>query len=101
MWQDARGTAGGQESAGTYAGRLLQRVALAALWAYLVLPAPGDLPWALVVAIGGTLAAYLGMQWVAERWAPGRREHDAAGLVWATALPVAVVALLAALWSGA
>jgi hypothetical protein len=98
-WLQHRGEGSG-DSAGAYAGYLLQRVALAGLWSLLVLPAPGQLPWALAVSIGGALFAYIAMHVVAERWAQGRRERDAAGLVWATALPVAFVALVAAIWSG-
>ena len=46
-------------SAGAYAGRLVQAVALAAFWAAIVLPAPGDLPWAIALFVLGTLFAYV------------------------------------------
>ena len=91
----------GEESAATYAGSLLQRAALAAFWSVLVLPAPGDTVWAIIVQVGGTLLACTGMRALSERWLPASREQDAARLVWATALPVALVALLVVVWSGA
>lgn len=81
------------ESAGTFAGKFLQRAALAAFWAIVILPSPGDLAWAVVVAVVGSLAAYVAMRLISERWAVGMREQDAARLVWATSLPVAVLAL--------
>lgn len=94
-WRDARLDA--NESAGTYAGKLLQTAALAALWSLLVLPVPGNLLWAPVVSIGGWLFAYVGMRLVLELWVPARREKDAANLLWAAALPVAAMALAVAL----
>ncbi|MFL5732222.1 MAG: hypothetical protein ACJ78Q_03395, partial [Chloroflexia bacterium] len=102
-WLDWRGPGvDALEDAGTYAGGLLQRAALAGFWAVVVLPTPGELPWAVTVAVGGTIAAYVALQIVSERWAPGAREAAAARLVWATSLPVAMVAMLAALlWAGA
>jgi len=88
-------------SAGAYAGRLLQAVALAAFWAAIVLPAPGDLPWAIALFVLGTSVAYVTTKIVAARWAPTRREGDAANLLWATTLPVAALALVLAFWAGA
>ncbi len=106
-WLDAKGVETG-ESAGSYAGKLLQRVALAAFWAILVLPAPGDFldfaqlrTWALAVAIGGTFFAYLAMSNIAERLTPTLREQDAARLVWIAGLPIAVASLVVAFLSGA
>jgi hypothetical protein len=99
-WLDARGS-GARVGAGAYAGGFLQGAALAALWSSLVLPAPGEVPWALAVAIGGALFAYAGMKIISRRWASGRRERDAANLAWATALPAAAIALAVALWPGA
>jgi hypothetical protein len=102
-WLDWRGSdAEARESAGTYAGKFLQRAALAAFWASIVLPAPGDLPWAIAAGVGGALAAYVAIQAISDRWATGAHERDAARLVWVTSLPIAAVAMLAALvWSGA
>lgn len=99
-WLDAR-DAGEQTDAAAYAGTFVQRAALAAFWALLVLPAPGVPAWAAALYVGGSLVAYVAMRLVAERWAAARRERDAAGLVWAAALPLAIVALGAAIWSGA
>jgi hypothetical protein len=99
-WLDFKDV-GTAESAGSYAGRLLQRVALAALWTILVLPAPGDLPWALAVAIGGTFFAYVAMRIIIERISPTLRETNAARLVWVVALPLAAISLVAAFLSGA
>ncbi|MEO8287588.1 MAG: hypothetical protein ABI670_14265 [Chloroflexota bacterium] len=87
-------------SAGAYAGRLLQSVALAAFWAVVILPAPGALPWAVALFIAATLFAYVAMRTIAERWAPARREGDATNLLWATTLPLAAVALILAFWTG-
>jgi len=101
MWLDPKGAAEVRESAGNFAGKLLERAALAAFWAYLALPAPGETPWAVAVATGGTLAAYVGMRVVAERLGVGRRGDEAAGVAWGVALPVATIALLTALWAGA
>jgi hypothetical protein len=101
MWLDPRSVAEVRESAGNFGGKLLERAALAAFWAYLALPAPGEVPWAVAVAIGGTLAAYVGMRVVAERLSMGRREDEAAGVAWGLSVPVATIALLTALWAGA
>jgi hypothetical protein len=101
IWLDPKGVAEVRESAGNYAGKHLERAALAAFWAYLALPAPGETPWAVTVVIVGTLAAYVGMRVVAERVSMGRREDEAAAVAWGVSLPLATVALLAALWSGA
>lgn len=95
------GQAAMESSAGAYAGRLLQPVALAASWVMLVLPTPGELPWAIILFIGGTLFAYVAMKLIAERWSPTRRESDATNLLWVTTLPVAAAALVLALWTGA
>jgi hypothetical protein len=83
----------GQWSAAAYAGRFVQTVALAGFWTMLVLPAPGELAWAAFLAGVGTLAAYAAIRIISERWAPARRESQSATLVWATAVPAAVVAL--------
>jgi hypothetical protein len=91
---------GPSENEGLYAGRLLQTSALSAFWSLMVLPALGDLPWAVILTIGGALFAYVAMRAVALRWAPAAREKDAASLLWRTALPVAVLALVVALWPG-
>jgi hypothetical protein len=98
-WLDWQGQ-GGQDhdTAGTYLGRLLQTAALSAFWALLVLPVPGDFVWALAVMVGGALLAYIGVRLVGERWAPAARERDGARLLWATSVPVAGIALLAAFW---
>jgi hypothetical protein len=88
--------AGAEGSAGAYAGRLLQGVALSAFWAAIVLPAPGDLPWAIALFVIGTLFAYVTTKIVAARWAPTRREGEAANLLWATTLPLAALALVLA-----
>lgn len=88
------------ESATSYVGRLLQRAALALLWSVLVLPAAGELGWAIFVSLGGALLAYVTFRAISERWVPARRAKDAASLLWATGLPVAGVALLVAIWSG-
>lgn len=100
-WSRGRGRDLPAGSAGAYAGMLLQRAALAGVWAALVLPAPGELPWALVVYIGGSLLAYAGMSILSERWAPAARERDAARLAWVAAMPAALFALVSALWWGA
>jgi hypothetical protein len=86
-------------NAGALAGRLLQTVALAAFWVVLVLPLPGQLAWAGLVIIGGSLLAYAALRLFGERWALARREKDAANLVWASALPVAALAFAVAFWS--
>jgi hypothetical protein len=96
-WREAHLTAPA-ESAGTFAGRLLQAAALAAFWSLLVLPRPGELSWAVLVAVAGSLFAYVAIGVFSQRWAPARPEREAASLMWATALPVAAVALIVALW---
>lgn len=90
--------AGEERSAAAYAGNLLQRVALAAFWAVLVLPRPGEMPWAVALFIAGTLFAYTALKTIAHRWAPTRRQGEATGLVWLTTVPPAALALLLALW---
>jgi hypothetical protein len=93
-WLDWRGSPSDVSmSAGTFAGKFLQRAALAAFWASIILPAPGDLAWAIVVAVGGSLVAYIAIRLISERWAVGMREQDAARLAWVTTLPVALLAL--------
>jgi hypothetical protein len=96
-----RGTNAEQWSAGAYVGRYLQTGALAVLWTVLVLPAPGEVAWAVAVSLLGTLFAYVAIRLVAERWMPARREADAAGLAWAAALPIAGLAFAIAFWPGA
>ena len=86
--------------AGSYAGRLLQAVALGAFWALLVLPAPGDQVSALALYTIGALLAAITMRFISERLLPIRRERDKANLVWSTALPVAAIALLVSFWWG-
>jgi hypothetical protein len=99
-WLDGRRSpAGAHDNAGAHAGRLLQTVALAAFWALLALPLPGQLAWAGLVIIGGSLLAYAALRIIGERWALARREKDAANLVWASALPVAALAFVVAFWS--
>lgn len=85
------------ESAFAQAGAFLQRAALAGFWAAVVLPAPGDFTWAVVVYVGGALAAYVGMRVLAEKWAPALHPEEAARRVWFTSAPAALVAVLAAL----
>jgi hypothetical protein len=97
----SREGAGTEGSAGGYAGRVVQTVALAAFWTVIALPAPGDTPWAVALFIIGTLFAYTTFKIVSERWAPARREGEATGLLWAATLPAAALALLLALWTGA
>jgi hypothetical protein len=101
-WWTAWGRDGSaaQWSASAYAGRFVQAVALSALWTVLVLPSPGDLPWAVALMTAGTLFAYIAIRLLAERWAPARRESEAAALLWATAVPLSVLALLVAFWQG-
>jgi hypothetical protein len=86
------------ESAATFAGKLLQTTALAGFWSVMVLPAPGQLPWAVTSTLGGVLFAYVAFRAISERWAPARREKVAGNLVWATTLPAAVLALAVAFW---
>ena len=100
-WLDWRDTVTSGDTAGIHSGRLLQTSALSALWSLLILPGPGDRTWAIVLFTLGALFAYLSMQAIPHLWVPIRRERDAAGLVWATALPIALLALALALWTGA
>ena len=86
--------------AGSYAGRLLQAVALGAFWALLVLPTPGDQVWAFVLYTLGMVVASIAMRLISDRLLPVRRERERANLVWSTALPVATTALLIAFWWG-
>ncbi len=83
------------------AGRMFQRAALAALWAVLALPLPGDLPWAVAVIVPGAIVAYMAMRLIPSHWAQGRSEAGLAGLLWSATVPAALVALVVALWSGA
>ncbi|HYP40725.1 MAG TPA: hypothetical protein VEX13_10235 [Chloroflexia bacterium] len=100
-WLDGRQSPGRvHENVGAHAGKLLQTVALAAFWVVLALPLPGQLAWAGVVIIGGSLLAYAALRIIGERWALARREKDAANLVWASALPVSALAFAVAFWSG-
>ena len=96
-----RGANAEQWGAGAYVGRYLQTAAVAVLWTVLVLPAPGEVAWAVAVSVLGTLFAYVAIRLVAERWMPARREADAAGLAWAAALPIAGLAFALAFWPGA
>ncbi len=89
------------ESAGFYVGSLLQQVALSVLWALLVLPVPGALPWAVLVLMGGALFAYVAMRLVPERLWRGRSERGAAGMLWSVVVPLSLVALAISLWWGA
>ncbi|MDQ5824475.1 MAG: hypothetical protein M3441_09755 [Chloroflexota bacterium] len=90
-----------EESAGFYAGGLLQQVAMSVLWALLVLPVPGAFPWAVLVLLGGAMFAYIAMRLVPERLWLGRSERGAAGMVWSAAVPLSVLALAIGLWWGA
>jgi formate hydrogenlyase subunit 4 len=83
-------------SASGYAGSLLERTALATFWSILVLPMPGDLPWWLFVTLAGALFAFVAMHVIQSRVAPTLRRADAARLAWTAALPIAALALLAA-----
>jgi hypothetical protein len=98
-WWCGRESAGG-ESAGFYVGRLLQRVVLSVLWALLVLPVPGALPWAVVVLLGGALLAYVAMRLLPERLWHGRSERGAASVLWSAAVPLSMLALAIGLWWG-
>jgi hypothetical protein len=100
-WHDWNGNSTmARESAGIYAGRLMQTAALAGFWSIIVLPAPGHLVWAIVAYFIGMLFAYAAMRSY-ERFSPARREKDAASVAWVTALPAAAVALIVAvLWPG-
>src|SRR5687768_12014908 len=93
-WRHSADGTANRGGAGAYAGQFLQRVALAAFWSLLILPAPGDPVWGLVLYTLGTLAAAIAMRFISERLLPARRERDRANFVWTTAVPVAVVALL-------
>jgi hypothetical protein len=95
-----RGESSDEGSAGIYAGRFLQTVALAAVWAVVVLPAPGEMPWAVALFVAGTLFAYVTIKTVAESWAPARREGEATNLLWAATLPLSAIALVLAFWIG-
>lgn len=87
--------------AGAHLGGLLQTAALAAFWSMIVLPAPGERIWAILVYVLGALFAYTGMRSY-RRVSPATREKDVASFTWATALPVSAVALvMALLWPGA
>ncbi|MEO5951035.1 MAG: hypothetical protein ABIQ44_01030 [Chloroflexia bacterium] len=81
-------------SAGAQAGKLFQTAALAVFWSVLVLPATGDLTWSILIMTLGSLFAATSMRVIGERWWPTRRTAEAANLVWATTLPLALVALL-------
>ena len=96
-----RGTNAEQWSAAAYVARYLQTGAVAVLWTVLVLPGPGEVAWAVAVSVLGTLFAYVAIRLIAERWMPARREADAAGLAWAAAVPVAMLAFALAFWPGA
>jgi hypothetical protein len=87
------------ESAGAYAGSLLQRSALAAFWSVLAIPVQGNLPWALFVSTAGTLFALIAMRLLQTRTLPTQRPSETARLTWAASLPVAALALMAALGS--
>lgn len=84
--------------AAAYTGHLLQGAALAAFWAVLVLPAPGEFAWAILLYVVGSLFAHIAMRLIALRWAPSRREKDAANVAWLTTLPAAALALGMAFW---
>jgi hypothetical protein len=84
-------------SAGTLAGQLFQTSALAVLWSVLVLPLAGNPTWAALTFIAGALFAAVSMRLIGERWWPNRRTADAANLVWATSLPLAIVAVVLSL----
>jgi hypothetical protein len=96
-----RGQAGIEGSAGAYIGRFFQAVALAAFWAVIVLPAPGDITWAVILFVFGTLFSYVTFKMVSELWAPARRQAESTSLLWAATLPAAALALILALWIGA
>ena len=97
-WRTGKG--GEEGSAGMYAGRFLQTVAVAAFWAVIVLPAPGEMPWAVAFFVVGTLFAYVTIKSLAQGWAPARREGEAANLLWAATLPLSAIALVLAFWTG-
>lgn len=101
-WLDWNGSsAPADEGAGLYAGGFLQTVALAAFWAIIVLPTPGQRLWAIALYVLGTLLAYAAMRSY-RRISPARLEKDAASWTWAASLPAASVALVVAvLWPGA
>jgi hypothetical protein len=89
-----------RHTAGAYAGAHLQNSALALFWALLVLPAPGDRFWAVLLYAVGALFAYVLFRYLSEYFVPARREKDAANFTWSTALPLSMLALAVALWSG-
>lgn len=99
-WLHSDDESSNRGGAGSYAGRVLQAVALGAFWSLLVLPAPGDLAGAFALYTVGTLVASIVMRLISERLLPVRRERDRANLVWSTALPVAAIALLVSFWWG-
>ena len=99
-WRD-REAGRHSESAGFYAGSLLQHVALAVLWALLVLPVPGAFPWDIAVLLGGAMMAYAAMRLLPERLWQGRSARGAAGMLWSAAVPLSVLALAISLWWGA
>jgi hypothetical protein len=100
-WLDWRSTINTADNAPIHAARLLQTSAMSAFWSLLILPASGERSWAIALTVLGALFAYLVMRIVPHLWVPIRREKDAASLLWATALPVAALALVVALWTGA
>lgn len=100
-WWNSRDSGVRGESTGLYLGHLVQSVALAVLWALLILPVPGDFIWATLVLLGGALLAYVAMRLVPERLWLGRSRRGAAGMVWSAAVPVSVIALAVGLWWGA
>lgn len=100
-WWRGLNAGGRGESAGFYAGSLLQQVALSLLWALLVLPVPGAFPWAAGVLLGGAMLAYVAMRLVPERLWQGRSARGAAGMLWSAAVPLSVLALAISLWWGA
>ncbi len=83
-----------------YMGRLLLRGALAILWSLIVLPGAGEPVWAFFILVLGGLFAYTAMRFVEERWVPARGEAAGAQLAWATALPLAGLALVVSLLWG-
>ena len=99
-WRSSGETAANQAQAGQYSARLLQSIALAAFWALLVLPMPGDQVWAVALYVLSIFIVAIAMRLISERLLPVRRERDRADLVWATALPVAVLSLLVSFWWG-
>ena len=90
-----------EETAGSLIGRLLQTVALGAFWTALILPRPGDLGWAIVLAVLGTFIASFAIRFLPLLWTPLRPERDTARFIWTAALPLATLALLISLWTTA